>query len=220
MYLSRACLAESALADSPIWSLTRDEYGYHQLVWSLFGDEAERHRDFLYRLDRAGGRAVFLLLSERPPEDRAGLFELEIKDFQPRLAQGELLRFLLRANPVVTRDGRRHDVVMDAKRRQGWQAASRTERTAEAELVAQAGAEWLAARAERAGFALVPERLAVKNYHVHQLSKRGQKVTLATCDFEGVLRVADPQAFLTALAQGFGPAKGFGCGLMLLARAS
>jgi len=35
----------------------------------------------------------------------------------------------------------------------------------------------------------------------------------------GALEIADPAAFLARLAQGFGRAKAFGCGLMLIRRA-
>jgi CRISPR system Cascade subunit CasE len=38
-------------------------------------------------------------------------------------------------------------------------------------------------------------------------------------DFEGVLEVTDPVRFLAALANGFGRARAFGCGLMLIRRA-
>ena len=37
-------------------------------------------------------------------------------------------------------------------------------------------------------------------------------------DFSGMLEVKDPARFLTQLAQGFGRARAFGCGLMLIRR--
>jgi CRISPR system Cascade subunit CasE len=43
-------------------------------------------------------------------------------------------------------------------------------------------------------------------------------IELATVDFEGTLEVADPARFLDALVRGVGPAKAFGCGLMLVRR--
>jgi CRISPR system Cascade subunit CasE len=45
-------------------------------------------------------------------------------------------------------------------------------------------------------------------------------ITLSTLDFEGVLAVTDPPIFLAALASGFGRARAFGCGLMLIRRAA
>jgi CRISPR system Cascade subunit CasE len=44
-------------------------------------------------------------------------------------------------------------------------------------------------------------------------------MTIAVLEFAGVLTVRDPARFLAALAQGFGHAKAFGCGLMLIRRA-
>jgi CRISPR system Cascade subunit CasE len=37
-------------------------------------------------------------------------------------------------------------------------------------------------------------------------------------DFGGVLKVQDPPRFLVAVASGFGRARAFGCGLMLIRR--
>ena len=42
---------------------------------------------------------------------------------------------------------------------------------------------------------------------------------IAIVEFEGVLTVTDPQRFLISLGRGFGRAKAYGCGLMLIARA-
>ncbi len=39
-------------------------------------------------------------------------------------------------------------------------------------------------------------------------------------DYEGVLTVEDPVLFLSALTVGFGRARAFGCGLMLVRRAA
>ncbi len=46
----------------------------------------------------------------------------------------------------------------------------------------------------------------------------GKQVSLSTLEFNGVLTVADPKLFLETLYEGIGPAKGFGCGLMLVRR--
>lgn len=43
-------------------------------------------------------------------------------------------------------------------------------------------------------------------------------ISLSTLDFEGELSVTDPGIFLSALFKGIGPAKAFGCGLMLVRR--
>jgi CRISPR system Cascade subunit CasE len=72
----------------------------HNLLWTLFGDEPDRARDFLWRED---GEGAFFILSARLPIDRHELFEFdEPKLFHPSLQVGERFRFLLRANATVT----------------------------------------------------------------------------------------------------------------------
>ena len=43
-------------------------------------------------------------------------------------------------------------------------------------------------------------------------------MAFSTLDFEGALEVQDPTAFLSGIAHGFGAAKAYGCGLMLVRR--
>ena len=71
----------------------------HSLVWALFADKPDRHRDFLWREVQPG---EFLILAPRPPVDRHDLFSLECKPFVPVLRTGQSLGFDLRANPVVS----------------------------------------------------------------------------------------------------------------------
>jgi CRISPR system Cascade subunit CasE len=46
----------------------------------------------------------------------------------------------------------------------------------------------------------------------------GKGIALSTLDFEGHLTVANAEIFRTALFSGIGPAKAFGCGLLLVRR--
>ena len=41
----------------------------------------------------------------------------------------------------------------------------------------------------------------------------------STVDFDGILTVSDPDPLLPAIVHGFGAAKAYGCGLMLIRRA-
>ncbi len=124
LFLCRASLRRDAPSGALAELLVPTEGGVragaaHRLVWALFADGPERRRDFLWREE---GPGRFLALSARPPVDSHGLFRLEWQPFEPVLAPGDRLRFLLRANPVIARSdapgqrGRRHDVVMDAIR--------------------------------------------------------------------------------------------------------
>lgn len=210
---SVATLAGLLLPDEPDQRVTHS----HKLLWTLFADSGERKRDFLWREADPG---LFYLLSARPPEDRHALFELDPpKPFAPALAAGDRLAFSLRANPTVAyaqgegQRGKRGDVVMHALKPvpPGERAVRR------GELIDSAGRAWLARQGEQHGFA--PDSVTVEGYRLLRAPHRGARMRIATLDFEGRLSVTDPAAFLAALAQGFGRAKAYGCGLMLIRRA-
>ena len=190
----------------------------HHLVWSLFADDAERKRDFLWR---EMARGEFFILSARPPEDRHRLFDIaEPKEFAPQLASGDRLGFSLRANPVVRRKdparGRavKHDVVMDALRlREGKRAEHRLQ------AVQEHGFAWLGRQGTRSGFTVEPETVRVDGYERHRVPRNNAETMLySTLDYEGVLTVTEPTRFLDAMTTGFGSAKAYGCGLMLIRR--
>lgn len=219
MYLSRISLSPETGGDASFWSMFETPYRLHQAIWELFADDPDRRRDFLYRLDREGGRPRVFSLSERAPRTTGNTWRVECKELRPVLHAGERLRFSLRANPVVTRSGARHDVVMEEKRRLRERGVPRDEWPSQAELAQEAAAAWLVRRAPKHGFAIDPEAVRVDAYDIHEFRKPGGgEVRFATCDFEGLLTVTEVNVFLTALRNGIGPAKGFGCGLMLVRR--
>lgn len=190
---------------------------HHRLIWSLFASDPSATRDFLWREE---GRGEFLVQSERPPMD-SPFFELpEVREHAPDLRAGDRLMFQLRAN--ATRDLRgekrkRVDVVMNL-----LHDVPKSERNAKRlDLASQAAVDWMAGQGARAGFA--PDHIAVQDYHTVTLpgyrGKRRGEPRFGILDITGEITVTDPEAFLAKLAQGFGRAKGFGCGLMLIRRA-
>jgi CRISPR system Cascade subunit CasE len=166
---------------------------------------------------------VFYLLSLREPDAEHALLRVESKPYYPQLGVGETLSFSLRANPTHTRktDGenakrrKRDDVVMHLKQR--YKQSTPDDMPSEAELAQEAGEEWLIRQGLRHGF----EVLAVRadNYRQPRLGGRGRDIRYSSLDFTGLLRVNQPEAFTRALLQGIGPAKAFGCGLLLVRRA-
>lgn len=206
---------------------------HHRLMWTLFPDP-DAKRDFLWRADDKG---KFLILSAREPQG-SRLFEpLESKPFEPVLAEGDRLMFLLRTN--ATRDrrsgpqddvapgtrrrprkNRRVDIVMHAMRMQEIKggttgADSRADRRMD--IAGEAAREWLAAQGVRRGFSV--DALAVDDYRVCKLKRRGgREATFGVIDLRGLLSVRDPEVFTSALLMGFGRSKAYGCGLMLLRR--
>lgn len=220
MYLSRLSLAEDAVRQPELWRTFTSTYTVHQAVWRLFPHAAGQPRDFLYRIDTSDGRPQVWTLSPRPPQ-ASPLWRRESKEIAPRLAAGDRLELSARVNPVVTRAKKRHDVVMDLKQRIGWKDLPEEKRPAEAELVQQAVGEWLAARAAKAGFAI--RSLRADGYRQDRFGRPGQsgkEIGLGVCDLSAQVEVKDPEAFLATWRQGLGPAKGFGCGLILLRRSA
>lgn len=221
MYLSRIELRDDAGRSSAFWKGIVSLNDVHRVVWSWFGDHPDRGRDFLYRLEGEGAKARFFTLSEREPVDGDGLWRIESKVFQPKLAPGDRLVFSLRANPTVRKangptKGKRHDVVMDAKHA----ARASGDDLPMTELVEATCFTWLLARAERCGFEISKGDVRTDGYRSARFPRgRGRAdASITTVDFEGRLTVRDPSAFVEAMTQGIGPAKGFGCGLMLVRR--
>ena len=234
LYLSRlrlrrdpAVAALSALLDPAEQGRARD--AHHRLIWSAFAGEADQRRDYLWR---AEGQGAFLTLSARAPQPSPFFEPREVKPFAPDLAPGDRLAFALRANATRTRksgrltpSGKEHkqhiDLVMDAihplppGRESGDRAAARM---GAAQEVATG---WLAGQGARAGFA--PLEVTAGDYSVSALpghvGKRRGQPQFGILDLTGVIAVTDPAAFLAQLAQGFGRARAFGCGLMLIRRA-
>jgi CRISPR system Cascade subunit CasE len=190
----------------------------HRLLWSLYADTPDRPRDFLWRQTRAG---EFLMLGPRAPVDTHGLFELEHKEFAPELAPGDRLGFSLRANATVSRPtargqrGVRHDVIMDLLHRvPGLRAEARHE------VMQTAARDWLARQGEAHGFVLCGDVVVDGYDRVAMPRQSGKPAVFGVLDMSGVLEVTDPERFLAKLPQGFGRARAFGCGLMLIRRVS
>ncbi len=193
-------------------------YDAHQALWRLFSDSPDRKRDFLYR---EVDPVTFLAVSARPPEDPAGVWRVRTKPYAPQLAEGDRLYVSLRVNAVVKRkgaDGRqdRFDVVQDARLRL---KNANKEVPPRADLAQTEGLKWLRARQEGLGLAFDEGSVNVMSYVQHQLWRYGAKAKVSALDMTGFARVVDPEAALTALTQGVGPAKAFGCGLVLARRA-
>lgn len=223
MFLSRIRLRHDAAEQSEFWRKFGSEYQTHHLIWELFTDAPERERDFLYRREDASGMPVFYTVSERLPVNRGRLWSIDSKDYDPKLITGQRLGFVLRANPIRTKrddNGKhhRHDVVMEAKTILKTEGLPRERWPSEAEIVQQTGFAWLAMRGERCGFSVREGEVRADGYQQMEFFKQKnvKPVRISTIDFQGVLAVENPELFKQALFDGIGPAKGFGCGMMMV----
>jgi len=137
------------------------------------------------------------LLERHPDAAHARRKAVELA-FQP----GQRLRFRLRANPTVTRNGNRLGLVGEPDQR-----------------------AWLEKRATGFGFALEGYQLideglvgGYKKGNDGEVGKGWHRMSFRAVCYQGVLRVADADLLRETVSKGIGPAKGFGCGLLSLAR--
>lgn len=232
MYLSRIQLRFNNLRPEMLekWNSARP-YASPQWLWQLFPEQESRQ--FLFREEAQGG---FFMLSAIPPLAQHPLFLVETKPFNPQLTNGVVLDFQLRANPVITRNGKRSDVMMDAKYQakakgivqEGWW-----------ELQQQSAQIWLEKQGQQHGFRLLTEvtddfalwagaeyseRQArcgcVQAYQQHRFVRNDQEkpIVFSSVDFSGTLCITDAPQFEKALFSGLGKSKALGCGMLMVKR--
>ncbi|WMY75235.1 type I-E CRISPR-associated protein Cas6/Cse3/CasE [Buttiauxella selenatireducens] len=216
MFLSRVSLDLTRMP-SGMWQKWQSAHSYasHQWLWQLFADQSERK--FLFRHESTPQGAHFYLLSEVAPVAEDSLFSISSKPFMPQLVDGMTLTFALRANPVVTRNGKRSDVLMDAKYQAKLQGTDPSEFAARQNEAAFA---WLKAQGERGGFAVEPQDVQVVGQQRQRFTRKSgeRPITFTTVDFAGCLKVTDAPLFMQTLRNGLGKSKAMGCGLMLIRR--
>lgn len=214
----------------------------HRLLWQLFTDIAtDVPRPFLWREQeqaQQGGSRVLYVLSDRLPQSWHPLFRIDTRPFAPALQPGDRLSFHLRANATIAnrarRDakgrGKREDIVMAAIHdvptvRTDPSEAKNQRAEARERAIHEQGRAWLLAQLQAAGATSAPEAIVVEGYRRRQIPRDGRgpnrraPMVIGTLDFAGHLTVQQPGRFLARLAEGFGRARAFGCGLMLIRRA-
>ncbi|MBW2598874.1 MAG: type I-E CRISPR-associated protein Cas6/Cse3/CasE [Deltaproteobacteria bacterium] len=224
MYISRIQLKH----DTPnvkelVRLLSGDGYHVHRLIWNLYEDTNERKRDFLYRQEGDGVWPFFYAVSERFPIDKTGMWQIDSKTYSPKLLKGQLLSFIIRVNPIrAKRDKQnklhRHDIVMDAKTKKKQVGKESSGKTPLADIVQEEGTKWLEGRSGRYGFSIDHNHVRSDGYRQHVVYKRKSTspIRFSTLDIGGVLTVIEPELFVKTLYKGIGPAKGFGCGMMMV----
>lgn len=197
----------------------------HAAVLSGF-PTPQRDTRVLWRVDTNSAHDVNLLIASAAEPDLTHIIEQAgwptlpeaawtTRPYDPflrRLANGQAWRFRLRANPVLRRrdtNGRIHTIP----------------------LTPNHSVEWLTARAEGWGFEVasdnfgngdrVPE-VSVSDATSITFTRRsapensGRRVTIASAQFDGLLRIQDAGRMRESLTQGLGRAKAYGCGLLTL----
>lgn len=200
MFLTQLCLNR---LDRNVMKTMTDVYRLHQTVMKGFTAYEDVSR-VLFRVEpevRNGSVVVLVQSAEVPDwrfaEDNGGIVAARVKEFAPSFRKGDLFRFRLRANPTVTRNGKRYGLIRDD------------------DLLG-----WFRKKEEKLGIRLTSATVIDEGYISgrKRTEKGNHRLDLKTARFEGMLSVVQPESFGEALSTGIGPAKAFGCGLLSLAR--
>ena len=203
-----------------------DAYRDHCLIWKLFPEDGY-DRDFVFRRRQQPGDLTYYVVSDRLPQPMQKLFTVQTKPYEPKLTEGEWLRFELQANPTVShkcgdtqstgrRRSRRHDVLMDAKH--SCKAAADSVSGVN-DAVEAAALTWLLEQSAKWGLHVDQGSVLTNAYTQHRLKASGREIQFSSLDYCGVARVTDSVLLTSALLRGVGHSRGFGCGLLLVRRA-
>lgn len=226
MYLSKLTLN---LRNRQVQKEMANRYELHRTIMKAFSTGMAQEERILFRLEQGihTAQSTLLVQSTTMPDWQVLtpgylLEDAQLKPYDPSVTAGQVLLFRLLANPTKR-------ITLPSKERADGQSTSRVRLLKEDEQEA-----WLQRKAAANGFRLIGVR-SVKQPDVVGSSRKAkrsaaagaedredlyQKITLQAVQFDGVLEVTDPDALLTAVKHGIGPAKGFGCGLLSLARTS
>ncbi|MFQ5673204.1 MAG: type I-E CRISPR-associated protein Cas6/Cse3/CasE, partial [Nitrospinales bacterium] len=189
MYLSKLVL-DRRKASNP--------YQIHRLLWRAFPGMPDENRPFLFRVNwgQAGSPLQILMQSRIQPAqpDESSCRLLAQKPVELNLRKGQVLRFALCANPIKFLKEERCRVPL---------------------IDDQQILDWLKRKLDSAVETLDAQLEGRKNLFFR---RNGQAGKIVTVNLSGVLRVRDNEGLLRLIERGIGPAKSFGCGLMLLRR--
>ncbi|MFN8104981.1 MAG: type I-E CRISPR-associated protein Cas6/Cse3/CasE [Acidimicrobiia bacterium] len=220
----------------------RDPHALHAAVLAGLVRQPVRERT-LWRLDTDDPlRPALLVLTESVPSwehlvEQAGWPssddpydpQVQVRSYEPlleRLDAGQEYAFRLTANPVSST---RNPDRLTPSQRKKLSADPRRSRTV-AHRTTSHQLDWLLARQEALGIEIPAARASatmgesVPDVRIIDRARRtfrrnGSKalVTIQTATYEGRLCVIDPDLLRSALTEGVGRAKAYGCGLLTLA---
>lgn len=204
MYLSQMILDTRSRR---VWHEHRTLYETHRTIMSVFPDPLPADERVLFRREDARGAPAIRLLvqSIHPPDwsvlsDRPPGYFLEepiTKRVDLAVAEDQMLVFRLMANPTVKRDGKRLGLFHEEDQM-----------------------TWLARKGEHGGFAVRAEDVRINDIgFVRHRTRRGDMASLYAVQFDGLLRITNPDVLIQTIHNGIGPAKSMGMGLLSVAPA-
>jgi len=205
MYLSKITLK---------WPSCRNPYQWHRIIWHLFPDRQDENRDYQFAcLKRREGRSIPILLLSKENPKRIQTPEVESIEESKSLdglefRQGQMLRFRLMANPakVLT------------------ESAEEKRKIRVPLIKSEQQITWLKRKLDDLADI---ESVVAQNEPPLYFNRKGRGGKIVPVTFEGLLKVTEPEKFKEQIYEkyddrkyiaGIGPAKAFGCGLMLVRR--
>lgn len=189
----------------------------HAAVLSSFPPDTSALTDagrVLWRVDQTRDSTALYVVSPAVPsfehlQEQAGWVQepsWQTSDYTQmlnRITKGQRYAFRLTANPV-------HTVTEGGKKRRV------------AHIVPFHQAQWLLERQDQLGSSLMDEA-AEATFTTSKstrlvFNRNGRRVTIQQVTFDGILEVTAADQLRTVLTSGLGKARGYGCGLLTLAR--
>ncbi len=204
MYLTKI---ELSTANRTTWRALGDFQQLHRLVMGLFGTDRQTAH-VLYRVREEQRQIALYLYSDRRilREKLLGFMTLsgerDLTGWTADMAQGQCWRFDLLASPCkkVPRQGQKN-------------SQRRILRTMEERM------QWMCRKAEQNGFRIRECReLEGSSRFGRHGAAQGGKMVLDSYHYQGILEITDEALFRSAVAQGIGPGKAYGLGMLLLSR--
>ena len=197
------------------WDFVRNPYGAHRQLWRMFPGETretrknheESRQGFLFRFEesRPGRIARLLVQSRRPPTAVPDLVLVGTREVNPQPQVGQRLAFLVTANPIRT--------ITDAEREQ--KPGKKSDKCRVPLIREEDQREWLIRKL--IGAADI-EAETIQTHPPLYFRKGNRAGKLVAVTYEGLLRVTAAETLTALLENGIGPAKAFGCGLLLVRR--
>jgi CRISPR system Cascade subunit CasE len=196
MYLTRFVINHSRIA----FGWISNPYRVHQRLLMAYPDEPR----LLFRIEEERGKTQILAQSSVPPDWRSAFDHFEVLEAPPEsktfilnLHKDGLYGFRLLANPVKKHEGKRMGLLSE-----------------EDQL------KWITRQFEKDGASLIScqNRVNGLQHSAKNPVKEQAAQTHLSVLFEGVIQVKDPVRVEECVSKGIGPAKGYGFGLLSLAR--
>jgi CRISPR system Cascade subunit CasE len=217
MYLSRLQLNPQ---NRQVWrQIISNPYRIHQMVMRGFPADTNREKaKVLYRLEIRDNTPVLIVQSAVEPNWSTVNpdYLLSPDPFDPwlnpavkpvilPLQTDQILSFRLCANPTLKKVRRKEN----GERRNSNRVPLLRE---EQQL------EWLQRQAVAGGFTVLRATISQSQQQEIRKERGAKPITLYTLQYDGYLRVDQPDKLQKTILTGLGPSKAFGCGLLSLAR--